>query len=534
MERPVVTVILPAYNVEKYIEKAVDSICSQTLTDWEMYLIDDGSTDGTGDLCDNMAFSDSRIHVIHQENQGAAAARNLGIEKANGKYMYFMDGDDWASSDMLYDMVCLAEHYYLDAWAGVPVNNKGRELSSLGRVVQEPSSFIADEPEEKCAQMVITGFYIETHSSDSDYYIQKQSVKPRVFSDKSEFRDTAHTLFDRNLLYTPWNKLYLTSYIKENNILFPQRHWDDFPFNVDVIRNIERVTVSDNAYYHFIRQRQDSESEKYNLTLFDEREAENAMLIELYRGWRNDAVEKYMAQIRDSSENSNYLDEPDEPDLLTGTVGYISAMPTDEADHSEQPEQEKTEKTAADNIESEEDKLRTETGDEVSDAESDSEEDKVSDIEENVAAEENPESVEDNQNPDEENQEPVEDNQNPDEEKQLPSVKEQLPQVNMPSPEAKEFIARRYVERIVGCVENIVNPQSSLSVKEQREQIKNIIGKESVREALKAAKPRSLYMKAMLLPIRMKSASLTRMEGKVISKVKNSNAKVFAKLKDNR
>ena len=104
----------------------------------------------------------------------------------------------------------------------------------------------------------------------------------------------------------------------------------------------------------------------------------------------------------------------------------------------------------------------------------------------------------------------------------------------MPSPEAKEFIARRYVERIVGCVENIVNPQSSLSVKEQREQIKNIIGKESVREALKAAKPRSLYMKAMLLPIRMKSASLTRMEGKVISKVKNSNAKVFAKLKDNR
>ena len=77
--------------VRGYVEKAYDSICSQTLTNWEMFLVDDGSTDGTSEICDILASDDSRIHVIHQENQGAAGARNAAIENATGKYLYFLD-----------------------------------------------------------------------------------------------------------------------------------------------------------------------------------------------------------------------------------------------------------------------------------------------------------------------------------------------------------------------------------------------------------------------------------------------------------
>ena len=265
MERPIVSVIIPVYNAENTIEKAVDSICSQTLIDWELFIVNDGSTDRSGFICDSLAEDDSRITVIHQENQGPAAARNAALGKVKGKYLYFMDADDWASSEMLYEMVCLAENYFLDAWAGTPVDNSGRRLGAIGQIIKDPSNLKADIPEDKCAQMVIAGYYIQTYYSETEYYVQKQCAFSKVFADRSEFRDEAHILFDRNLLYTPWNKLYLTSYIRENNFTFPNVHWDDFPFNLDVIRHIERVTVTDRAYYHFIRSRGDSESEKYSL-----------------------------------------------------------------------------------------------------------------------------------------------------------------------------------------------------------------------------------------------------------------------------
>ncbi len=92
---PKVSIIIPVYNVEKYLPECIASIIAQDFPDFECLLIDDGSTDGSGALCDNYAVKDSRFRVFHQENQGVSAARNRGIAESTGEWIYFIDGDDW-------------------------------------------------------------------------------------------------------------------------------------------------------------------------------------------------------------------------------------------------------------------------------------------------------------------------------------------------------------------------------------------------------------------------------------------------------
>lgn len=89
-----ISVIIPVYNAVSYLERSVNSVINQTYPHWEMILVDDGSKDGSGQICDGVAMRDSRVRVIHQENAGAGAARNAGIALATGEYVVFVDADD--------------------------------------------------------------------------------------------------------------------------------------------------------------------------------------------------------------------------------------------------------------------------------------------------------------------------------------------------------------------------------------------------------------------------------------------------------
>ena len=95
-----ISIIVPVYNVEPYLRKCLDSILDQTYRDLEILIIDDGSTDGSGAICDEYAGKDDRIKVFHTENNGLSAARNLGLSKAQGKFVGFVDSDDWIEPDM--------------------------------------------------------------------------------------------------------------------------------------------------------------------------------------------------------------------------------------------------------------------------------------------------------------------------------------------------------------------------------------------------------------------------------------------------
>ncbi len=106
-----ISVIIPVYNVREYLGKCVDSVISQTFKDLEIILVDDGSTDGSGELCDEIQKKDSRVNVIHQKNQGLAVARNVGLDIAKGEWIAFLDSDDWIQPEMYEELINLANSY---------------------------------------------------------------------------------------------------------------------------------------------------------------------------------------------------------------------------------------------------------------------------------------------------------------------------------------------------------------------------------------------------------------------------------------
>ncbi len=95
MDEPILSVIIPVYNVSKYIRQCLDSVCAQNVESMEILCIDDGSDDGSDSVVSEYAEKDPRFRLLRQENKGAGAARNLGIGYARGKYIHFLDSDDW-------------------------------------------------------------------------------------------------------------------------------------------------------------------------------------------------------------------------------------------------------------------------------------------------------------------------------------------------------------------------------------------------------------------------------------------------------
>lgn len=245
-----ISIIMPVYNVKDYLKKAVDSVLNQSFDDFELYLVDDGSTDNSGAICDELKEKDDRIKVIHQTNQGAHNARNNALKLVTGTYVCFFDSDDYIEKDMLLDLYNIATKYNSD--------------------------------------LVISGFYINTYYDD-DNYITLNYI-PNIENDvenynKLDFRKLAYKNFDRNMFYSPWNKLYKLSHLRDHNITFPITYRDDFPFVLSVIRDIENVTYTKKQYYNFIRKRAESETQKYVATLYEKREEEHKYMIDLYSYW---------------------------------------------------------------------------------------------------------------------------------------------------------------------------------------------------------------------------------------------------------
>lgn len=252
-KQPAISVVIPAYKVEAWVERAVRSLQEQTFGDFEVLLVDDGSPDNTGAICDRLAAEDDRIRVIHQENAGAAGARNNAMDVARGRYLYFMDADDWCESTMLADMYALAEEYQL--------------------------------------QLVVTGFFIDTYYGDEKFFRELRTAPNVVYESQQAFREQAYDLFDRQLLYAPWNKLYDRAFLEERQIRFPKTFWDDLPFNLDVLREVERVGCLDGRYYHFLRARAESENTRYRPDLYTKRREEDQWLRDLFATWEVDSPE---------------------------------------------------------------------------------------------------------------------------------------------------------------------------------------------------------------------------------------------------
>ena len=115
IKSPKISIIIPVYNVERYLQQCIDSILTQTFTDFELLLIDDGSTDGCSAICDEYAEKDDRIRVIHKPNSGISSTRNRGIDEACGEWLIFLDSDDaWANPNCLQKLYSYTKKLNLD------------------------------------------------------------------------------------------------------------------------------------------------------------------------------------------------------------------------------------------------------------------------------------------------------------------------------------------------------------------------------------------------------------------------------------
>lgn len=171
-----ISVIVPVYNTKQYLERCVRSLQAQTLREIEIILVDDGSTDGSGELCDRFAESDARIHVFHKENGGSSSARNLGILRAEGKYLGFVDSDDYVEPDMYEKLYAAIRQYGVRA-AQIGRNEIDQEGKLLPDICIPPETPERIPPEKFMEELLM-------HRGDCSFctkLIQRELFRDRCF-----------------------------------------------------------------------------------------------------------------------------------------------------------------------------------------------------------------------------------------------------------------------------------------------------------------------------------------------------------------
>lgn len=209
-----VSIIVPIYNAQKYIKACLNSILRQTYRDFELFLVDDGSRDASGRICDHYAKKDKRITVYHRENAGVSAARNFGLAHATGKYILFVDADDTIEPDMLAGCVQLAE--------------------------------------KNGAELVICSF--RYYMTDDDNRMVENSLENEVcVTEKELFDHWFSTLAEKEILNPPWNKLIRKDLLDANHIRFHEEFsiCEDMMFSVEILDACKKMVLTGSMYYNY-------------------------------------------------------------------------------------------------------------------------------------------------------------------------------------------------------------------------------------------------------------------------------------------
>lgn len=209
MDSPIISVIVPVYNVEQYLPHCIDSILTQTFTDFEVLLIDDGSTDNSGRICDEYAKKDNRIRVFHKENGGVSSARNVGLDNAEGEFLGFVDGDDILSPVYLMILLKALEDLHVDLVIA-QYTSKSSDAVSLNEEIM--------------------------------FWEVKDSV---IYLENAFCND----MIDGYL----WNKLFKRDIVLGNNIRFRSdiSVWEDMLFVVSYCTFIRLIALIDNIIYYY-------------------------------------------------------------------------------------------------------------------------------------------------------------------------------------------------------------------------------------------------------------------------------------------
>lgn len=221
MKQPVISVIVPVYNTEKYLDQCIHSILCQTFADFELLLINDGSSDNSGDICEKYASKDSRIRVFHKKNGGVGSARNEGVDRAVGEWIVFVDSDDYIRPPYLENLL-------------LQTNETIDLVISFPEVILKNKIYRLDH-------------YQEGLVSEND-------------------TDKLFSIYDLQEHTSPWGKLYRTSIVKNNNIRFCENmcFGEDAVFLYNFILYARNVFILNKADYCYRGEIEGSLSKRMN------------------------------------------------------------------------------------------------------------------------------------------------------------------------------------------------------------------------------------------------------------------------------
>ncbi|MGH2108681.1 glycosyltransferase family 2 protein [Aerococcus urinaeequi] len=219
------SIIIPVYNVAPYLEKCLDSLLNQNYNNYEIILVNDGSTDDSLEICKEYESKFSNIIVISQSNQGSGPARNAGMEVAQGDYLYFCDPDDYLAEDFL----------------------------------NHAENYIKSEPE-----LVVFSYWDVQKSNGQIINKILVNIEEDKQLNRDEFRKNFVELFSKNLLYTLWNKLYRRDFLTSNKVEFTAASMgQDTRFNLKLYPLVSDVQLVKEPFYHYFSNRDGSSTEKY-------------------------------------------------------------------------------------------------------------------------------------------------------------------------------------------------------------------------------------------------------------------------------
>ena len=220
------SVIIPVYNVENYLSRCIDSLLAQNYVDLEILLIDNGSKDQSGQICEDYAAQFSNITAYHIPNKGVGSARNFGLSKAKGEFIRFVDADDYLVGNLFSDVESQLDSQ-LDLLVFSYYNSIEKNLSEIDR---------------------------------SAKILPTEGKK-----DKSDFIALFQELWLTDMMYTVWNKIYRKEFLEEHQIVFESYELgEDVRFNLNVYQHVNAVLLVKSGYYVYVSGRVDSAMGQYN------------------------------------------------------------------------------------------------------------------------------------------------------------------------------------------------------------------------------------------------------------------------------
>lgn len=243
---PKLSIILPCYNVEKYIAKSIQSVLNQTFTDFELLVVIDGSPDGSKAIAET--FSDERITIYEKPNGGLSDARNYGLERAKGEFVYFMDSDDWIEPNLLEDNLKIIQDENLD--------------------------------------FIIFGYIQDDEDADGNLMASKV-VAPKI-SELIKGQPIELDLHHIGLMGYAWNKVYRRSFLNQHNFRFEKgiSLVEDILFNAPIYTISQKIVFNPKTYYHYFNRPVATLMKTFHENSFELKKRKNLVLEQFFDEWK--------------------------------------------------------------------------------------------------------------------------------------------------------------------------------------------------------------------------------------------------------